>query len=124
MTVRNGAVSGVVASPDEWNVGGVQLGDENTGQVLGLGDVASKNGSIRVVVRNVLAGSFVGDLDVKSGRGQSGPVGRDGRRDSLGGEIGVVKGVESGESGPFDTRVLSGALDEVGAQQLRCCAIS
>lgn len=104
------------------HVSGVELRNENTckgARIDVTGDVASQNGGVRVVVRNILARSVVGNLDVESGRGQSGPVGRDGRRDSLGGEIGVVKDVESRESGPFDSRVLGRTRHEVRAQQLR-----
>lgn len=95
LTGGHEAGPGVVTGPDERHAGGVELSDKDAVQVLGLGDIGSQDGLVHVVVRNVHARHVVADFKLSDvGGGESGPVGRDGRRNSFGSKVGVVEHLE------------------------------
>jgi hypothetical protein len=114
----DGTVSGVVTGLDERTGGDVELGGEDTGQVVGLSDVGSQNGLVRVVVGDVHAGHVVGQLELSDvGGDESSSVGGDGGLESISSKVGVVVDGKGGVDGPLDSGVLSGTLDQVGRQQ-------
>jgi hypothetical protein len=102
------------------------------------GNVGADNGLVRVVVRNVHAGGIVLEVELGDVRGdECSSVGGDSGLVTISGQIGVVlhrlkalafvsiggmglkthQNVQSGENGPFDSRVLGRAFDQVRAEQ-------
>ena len=98
-------------------------------------NVRADNSRVRVVVGDVLSRSVVFEVQLSHvGSDEGSAVGGDGRLETFGSQVGVVlRGisqfcassrqtqthldVQGGEDGPFNSRVLGGALDQVWAEK-------
>jgi hypothetical protein len=107
----------VLARDVQGGVGDVELVDESDKGGLSRVDQSADRGVVAVVVRDGLSGRFPAELDLASRLGQRGSVVGDGGVVAVDKEAWLIGDRQPGEDGPFDSRVLRRARDNVSGEQ-------